>query len=210
MADQRLKIQLTAIDRTQKAFASVKSGLTKVTRALFSFKTAIVGVVGATGLGLLVKSSLDSIDRISKLSRTLGISVEDLRKLELQSLLCRALKWKRWPNSFRTLNKSAVDFTRDGSGTAAKAFETLGITTTDLNENLGDQFKVLELVAERLQDVENSAVRSSIAQDLFGGRASELLLVLEEGAEGLARISGEAQSFGLILSTATARNVEGG
>ena len=77
-----------------------------------------------------------------------------------------------------------------------------------MNENLGDQFKVLELVAERLQDVENSAVRSSIAQDLFGGRASELLLVLEEGAEGLARISGEAQSFNLILSTATARNVE--
>lgn len=207
MADQRLKIQLTAIDRTQKAFASVKSGLTKVTRALFSFKTAIVGVVGATGLGLLVKSSLDSIDRISKLSRTLGISVEDLRKLELAASLS-GVEMETLARGVRTLNKSAVDFTRDGSGTAAKAFETLGITTTDLNENLGDQFKVLELVAERLQDVENSAVRSSIAQDLFGGRASELLLVLEEGAEGLARISDEAQSFGLILSTATARNVE--
>jgi hypothetical protein len=73
---------------------------------------------------------------------------------------------------------------------------------------MGDQFKVLELVADRLQTVENSALRSSIAQELFGGRASELLLVLEEGAEGLAKIAQEAQDFGLVLSTATARNVE--
>ena len=207
MADQNLRMKLTAIDRTQKAFRAVKTGLRSVTKALFSFKTALISVAGAAGIGLLVKSSLDGIDRISKLSRTLGIAVGDLRKLELAAELS-GVELETLSRGVRTLNRGAVEFVQKGSGLAKDAFDQLGISADELGGVMGDQFKVLELVADRLQDVENSAVRSSIAQDLFGGRASELLLVLEEGAEGLARISAEAKDFGLVLSTATARNVE--
>lgn len=207
MAQAPLKFSIVAIDMTQKVFAKVRRGLGAVRKAVFSLKTGLVALAGVGGFGLLIKSSLDSIDRISKLSRTLGIGVGDLRKLELAASLS-GVELETLARGVRTLNKSAVDFSRDGSGTAADAFDMLGITTTELNETLGDQFKVLELVAEKFQDVENSAVRSSIAQDLFGGRASEMLLILEEGAEGLARISEEAQSFGLVLSATTAKNVE--
>jgi len=207
MADQNLNIRIAAIDRTQRAFASIKKGLGSVTRALFSFRTAILGAVGVGGLGLLVKSSLDGIDKISKLSRTLGISVQDLRKLELAADLS-GIQLDTLARGVRTLNKGMVDFVQEGTGEAKDAFERLGVSADDLRGVMGDQFKVLELVADRLQTVENSALRSSIAQELFGGRASELLLVLEEGAEGLAKIAQEAQDFGLVLSTATARNVE--
>jgi len=207
MAQPNLKFKITAVDVTQKAFSAVRRSLARVSKALFSFKASIAAVAGAAGLGLLVKSSLDSIDRISKLSRTLGISVRDLRKLELAADLS-GIQIDTLARGVRTLNKGMIDFVRDGTGEAVDAFDALGISADDLNGVMGDQFKVLELIADRFENVQNSAERSAIAQQLFGGRASELLLVLEEGSEGLRRISKEAADFGLLLSASTARNVE--
>ena len=206
-AVQPIKIPITAIDRTKKAFASVTRSLNAVRKSLLNFKTGLAAAFGVGGLGLLVKNSLDGIDTISKLSRTLGISVEDLRKLELAAALSN-IELRTLTRGVRTLNKGMVDFARDGTGEAADAFEALNITADDINAVMGDQFKVLELVAKRLDEVENSAVRSSIAQELFGGRASELLLVLEDGGRELAKISKEAETFGLILSTSAAQGVE--
>ena len=69
MANTNLKVQITAVDKTQKAFRAVAAGLKAVSRSLFSFKTSILAAVGVGGLGLLIKTSLDSIDKISKMSR---------------------------------------------------------------------------------------------------------------------------------------------
>lgn len=206
MADQNLKIRIQAIDTTQRIFKAVASRLNSLRKTVFSFRTALVSLAGAGGFGFLIKSSMDSIDKISKLSRTLGISVADLRKLEYAADLS-GLSVDTVARAVRNLNRVMVDF-QGGTGDAKDAFDELGITSDDLNAVMGDQFKVLELLADRFERVENSAVRSSIAQDLFGGRASEMLLVLEEGADGLAQISDEAERFGLLLSASAAKGVE--
>ena len=173
MANTNLKVQITAVDKTQKAFRAVAAGLKAVSRSLFSFKTSILAAVGVGGLGLLIKTSLDSIDKISKMSRTLGIAVPDLRKLEHAAELS-GIQLDTVARAVRTLNKGAVDFVREGAGEAADAFDALGITATDLDGVLGDQFATLTLIADRFENVKNAAERSSIAQQLFGGRASDL------------------------------------
>jgi len=206
MADQNLKIRIQAIDTTQRIFKAVASRLNSLRKTVFSFRTALISLAGAGGFGFLIKSSMDSIDKISKLSRTLGISVADLRKLEYAADLS-GLSVDTVARAVRNLNRVMVDF-QGGTGDAKDAFDALGITSDDLNAVMGDQFKVLELLADRFDNVENSAVRSSIAQDLFGGRASEMLLVLEEGADGIARISNEAERFGLVMSAEAAKGVE--
>jgi methyl-accepting chemotaxis protein len=206
MADQNLKIRIQAIDTTQRIFKAVARRLNSLRKTVFSFRTALVSLAGAGGFGFLIKSSMDSIDKISKLSRTLGISVADLRKLEFAADLS-GLSVDTVARAVRNLNRVMVDF-QGGTGDAKDSFDELGITSDDLNEVMGDQFKVLELLADRFERVENSAIRSSIAQDLFGGRASEMLLVLEEGADGLAQISDEAERFGLLLSASAAKGVE--
>lgn len=207
MATKPLNFKIVAVDLTKKAFRSLSRSLSIARKALFSFKAGIVAAVGAGGLGLLVKSSLDSIDRISKLSRTLGVSVKDLRKLELAAELS-GVQLETLARGFRTLNKGMVDFVAEGTGEAADAFGRLGITSQELRETMGDQFKVLQLVAKRFDEVENSAVKSSIAQELFGGRASEMMLILEDGGKELEKISRQAQDFGLVMSAASARGVE--
>ena len=59
---ENTKIIISAVDKTKKGFGSVTSRLKKVTGAVFSMRTALVGVAGIAGFGLLVKRSLSATD----------------------------------------------------------------------------------------------------------------------------------------------------
>lgn len=60
MADQNLRINLTAFDKTQRAFASVRRGLGSVKKVVFSTQAAVAGLAGAAGLGAFVKSTIET------------------------------------------------------------------------------------------------------------------------------------------------------
>ena len=78
MADQNLRINLTAFDKTQRAFASVRNGLSKVKSSVFNVRNAVVGL-GAT---LALKQFAGQIDELAKSSARLGLTVNELQSLE--------------------------------------------------------------------------------------------------------------------------------
>ena len=78
MANQRLKIDITAKDRTKAAINSVRNGLASVGRSAKAISLALG--IATTGLAILTKSIANSIDETGKLSRQLGISVTDLTR----------------------------------------------------------------------------------------------------------------------------------
>ena len=104
MANQNLKIQITAIDKTRAAFRAVGAGLNNIRKALFSFKSAILAAVGTAGIGLLIKSSLDSIDALGKTASKLGITTQELQKLRFAAELAGV--------STRTTDMAIQRFTR--------------------------------------------------------------------------------------------------
>jgi len=53
-----LPITITAKNNTGTAFASLRSSLGKIKGAIFNVQTAIAGIAGATGFGLLIKSTV--------------------------------------------------------------------------------------------------------------------------------------------------------
>ena len=74
MATNRLQFDITAKDRTKRAFSAIKKGLGGLRKAVLNFKTAIVAAVGVAGIGLLIRNSMKSLDAIGKMSRQLFIS----------------------------------------------------------------------------------------------------------------------------------------
>ena len=132
MANQNLKIQITAIDKTRAAFRSVASGLNAASRAIFSFKSALAGAVGVAGLGLLVKSSLGSIDALGKTASKLGVTTE-IRSFvfaaELAGVSTRTtdMAIQRFT---RRLSEAAVD-----TGEAKNALIELGINAKELTKS---------------------------------------------------------------------------
>ena len=71
MAQENLNIRIRAFDKTRSAFRAVNAGLGQIKKTVFSTKAAITGLAGAAGLGLLVKSTIETNQQFQSLEATL-------------------------------------------------------------------------------------------------------------------------------------------
>ena len=82
MADQNLKVTLSAVDKTRQAFASVRNGLGRIGRSVANIKTALIGL-GAT---VALKQFATQIDNLAKASSRLGLTVKSNKHYNLQQV----------------------------------------------------------------------------------------------------------------------------
>ena len=207
MARNRLQFDINAKDKTKRAFSSLKRGLKGVSKAIFNMKTGLAAVAGVAGLGLLIRNSLKSIDKLGKLSRQVFISTEDLSAFRLAADL-GGTSLEAFAKGARTMAIGINDWLVKGTGIAKEAFEQLGITQDDLRATNNDLMAQFELVANALRNVEGGTNKTAIAYKLFGGRNIELLTAIERGTEGMQEMADEAKRFGLVLTTEMVKAVE--
>ena len=150
MAKNRLQFDINAKDKTKRAFGTLKRGLKGVSKAIFNMKTGLAAVAGVAGLGLLVRNSLISIDKIGKLSRQIFISTEELSAFRLAANL-GGTSLEAFAKGARTMAVGVNDWLVKGTGIAQDAFIQLGITQEDLRATNGDLMSQFELVADALR-----------------------------------------------------------
>ena len=132
MANQKIGIVISAKDRTRQAFAKVTSAMNVLRKSVFNLKTGIVGLIGVGGFVALARQSLKSIDNIGKLSRTLGLTTEQLGTLQHMANL-GGTSLDTFARSVRNLDKGALDFVTKGTGEAKDAFEALGTSVEQVS-----------------------------------------------------------------------------
>lgn len=204
MAVQPIKIPITAIDRTKKAFQSVTRGLNVVKKALFNFKVGIAAAVGAAGLGLLVKQSLESIDALGKTASKLGIATAELQKLRFASQLAGV--------ETRTVDMAVQRFTRrlaeaaNGTGEAKDALKELGIDAASLSRQPLE--KQMLALAAAFEKVEGSGDRVRLAFKLFDSEGVAFVNTLQAGEKALKSTFDEVDDLGIILSKNAVKGVE--
>ena len=207
MARNRLQFDINAKDRTKRAFSSLKRGLKGVSKAIFNMKTGLAAVAGVTGLGLLIRNSLNSIDKLGKLSRQVFISTERLGAFRLSAEL-GGTSLEAFAKGVRTMAVGINDWLVKGTGIAQDAFIQLGITQDDLRATNGDLFKQFQLVSDALRKMENGTDKTAAAYKLFGGRNIELLTAIENGTMGMQEQFEVAQRLGLVMSKDVVGTVE--
>ena len=125
-----IPILITAKYAAQGAFNKLNKSLSLVRKALFNFKVGLTAVAGAAGIGLLVKSSLQSIDTLGKTATKLGVTSQALQKLRYASNLAGV--------ETRTVDMAVQRFTRrlseaaNGTGEAKDALKELGLNAKEL------------------------------------------------------------------------------
>ena len=201
---ENTKIIISAVDKTKKGFGSVTSGLKKVTGAVFSMRTALVGVAGVAGFGLLVKSSLSATDSLAKTASKIGTTTEALSALRYAADITGI--------ATTTMDMALQRFTRrtaeaaKGTGEAKGAIRELGINAKELNRMPLDQ-RMLAL-ADAFSGVKSESDRLRLAFKLFDSEGAALVNTLSLGREGLAELLGEAKALGAVMSSDAARGVE--
>jgi len=201
---ENVNITIKAFDKTKKGFGSVTSGLKKVTGAVFSMRTALVGAAGLAGFGLLVKSSLSATDSLAKTASKIGTTTEALSALRYAADITGV--------ATTTMDMALQRFTRrtaeaaKGTGEAKGAIRELGINAQELNRMPLDQ-RMLAL-ADAFSGVKSESDRLRLAFKLFDSEGAALVNTLSLGREGLAELLGEAKALGAVMSSDAARGVE--
>lgn len=100
--------------------------------------------------------------------------------------------------SMTKLTKSMAS-AKSGTGTAADAFRTLGVSVLDTNGHLRDSEDVFFEAIDALGGIENEAERDAIAMNLFGKSATQLNPMIEAGSDALKGFADEAHKMGYVL-----------
>ena len=167
-------------------------------------RTALVGVAGLAGFGLLVKSSLRATDSLAKTASKIGTTTEALSALRYAADITGV--------ATTTMDMALQRFTRrtaeaaKGTGEAKGAIRELGINAQQLNNMPLDQRMLV--LADAFGKVENESDRLRLAFKLFDSEGAALVNTLGLGRDGLKDLLGEAKTLGLVMSSDAAEGVE--
>jgi len=202
MADQNLRVNITAFDKTQRAFASVRAGLGKVKSAVFNVRNSVV----ALGATLALKQFAGQIDELAKASGRLGLTVNELQSLQFaagQTGVSSDELTKGLERFSRSIGETA-----NGVGVAVRSFDALGVSVFGANGQMKPTQEVLDEVADALKEIGDPAERVRIAFDLFGRSGTKLINTLKNGSGELQKLQDNFNNITIELTGEQAKAVE--
>lgn len=186
----------------QRALRRAEAGIRALGKRLTAIGTQFATAGAALGGALAgaTKIFADAGDRLDKMSKRTGLSVETLSELDFAA--------QRSGTSLGTLEngirrmQGTLRSAERGLSTAGDALNTLGLDFRQIrNLSPEDQFT---LIAQRLSQIEDPTRKAAVAQEIFGRAGTQLLPLFEAGEKGMAALRQRARELGVTLSTETA------
>ncbi len=207
MARARATYELTAEDKSARAFASLRRSLGDAEKAVKGLGLAVgaATTAGIAGIAAMVRANAPLIDTLGKTSDALGIEIENLQALEV--IAGRSgVTTEQLSKNIERMERSLGQAARKG-GPAAQALEDIGINLGSIINLSPDE--QLEAIASALTGVENQALKASIANDLFGRDGLRMLKVMNAlEKQGLRPVREELERVGFTITREGAAKVE--
>lgn len=208
----RLEFIITAKDDFSKTFGKLSSSLPSIktlaigaSAGLAAIGAASVAVAGtATAVFALTKQTAETYDKIQKLSDQLGVGTAFLSKMQVASNFS-GIAIETMEKSVQKLQIGLGEAYR-GIGTAKDAFNALGVSIFTASGQVKTAEQIMPELASGLHNVANASERAELASKLFGQRGVEMLQMFTGGADGLKKMSDEAERFGVVVSAKAAAN----
>ncbi len=196
MALPEIKVKIGAdTSGLEKGLAAATDKLTKFgSRAKAAIGVAASGA--AVGLIALTKSAIDNADALDNMSQRIGVSVEALSRLQYAAKLSDT-SIESLQTGFRTLANNMV--------AGSDAFAQLGVNITNTDGSMRSSVEVFSEIADRFASMEDGALKSALAVDVFGRSGLDLIPMLNAGAAGIAEFGRQSDEFNYTISTKTAR-----
>ena len=207
---EQLNIILTAKDREfAKAMAANERRIAKfaqkankdLSSAGDMFDKVAIAAQGLAAVAVFqqlatsVKAAADRMGDLADAADSIGITTDALQELRYAAQMSGVQQ--------DTLQKALVALSKNlgdaaGGGSAAKdSLSALGLSASQLASV--PLPKSLEIIADRIAAVENPMQRATLAADLFGKSGVQMINMLSEGSDGLARMREEAQAMGVVI-----------
>jgi hypothetical protein len=156
---------------------------------------AIVGVTTA------VASQTEELNRNAK---RLGVSTEFLSQMQFAAGKF-GVENDALVDGLKELSLRADEFAVTGKGSAAEAFERIGISAKEAGELASDTAALFAVVRDRMSEVTDSAARQRISDELFGGTGAEQMIeFLSISRAEVEALGAEATKAGATVTEAQA------
>lgn len=202
MADEKLQIKITAIDKTKQAFNSISNKLRGLKKA-----AGVVGIaVGAIGAAFVAagKKAIDFADEIAKTADMVGLSTSALQELRVAADLA-GISQGQLDSGLGALSKRMGEL-RQGTGALNTFLNKSDPAFKTLLENTTDNEQAFRLIIGRLDTMTNAQDKAALSAAALGRTAGIAVskLSLAELDDGIRR----ARQLGLVIDENLLRNAE--
>lgn len=184
-----------------KSFATTAASVASGMAAFDIGKAAAEGAYNWT-VGL-VRESLKSIDNLNDQATALGVSTEALSRLSYAAAFS-GVSTEALNTGLRKMLDNLGN-AKAGSDTAAAAFTDLGIDLASFGNLTPDE--QLGVLADKLAGIEDPARRMSLAMNVLGKGAADMMPLLMGGSQALADLAAESDNTGNTVSSLGAAKV---
>jgi hypothetical protein len=154
-----------------------------------------------------VSKSLEAADKLGKMAQSAGIAVEQLSALKHAADLSD-VSLESLTGSLEKLGRNMTEAVSNPLSTAGRTLQALGISAVDAAGQLRPVNDVVFDIADKFSKFQDSASKTALAINLFGRSGADLIPLLNQGRTGLQQATQEAERYGLIVSSRTARASE--
>ena len=140
-------------------------------------------------------------DNIMTMSTVTGLSTDALQEYQYMAELT--------DTSVDTITGSLTKLTKNmetakgGTGSAAEAFDALGISITNSDGSLRNNQDVFADTIQALGGMKNETQRNAYSMEIFGKSAQDLNPLIAQGKDGIAKFAQEAHDMGYVLDSET-------
>ncbi len=159
---------------------------------------AIGGIMLFRGAISKAKEALSEFDLIGKRARQYGLSAEFYQVIGVAAEEA-SVSQESLNVALRTFTKNVGD-ARNGTGTLITALKDNNAELLAGLTNARSQEQAMRVLADGLKNTATASDRAAIAAAVFGGRSSDLVRVLEQGAQVFDTTAAKAHAMGLIIS----------
>lgn len=185
------------VKSAQKTLLGLGSGMSSVGTKAIAASAPILGI-GAYA----AHSFGQAASTLADLSEMTGIGVESLSEMAYAST--------RLGSDFeqlQTVLKKQQKFLADvssGSKTAIATLAQMGLTVQDIEGLSPDE--TFGIFADAISGVSDQAEKADLAMAVFGGRATDMLPLLNSGSAGMAAMRKEARDLGITMDESTVKS----
>jgi hypothetical protein len=191
---EQLKNKIENANEAQKAQEQVMKNAEKAALGMIAAIGASVAAMGA-----VVQKSAEAGDAYAKTARVIGMTAETFQELDYAAKMSGIDNLK---GSLEKLNKSVADV-KSGTGSLTTYLKENDKQLLNQLRNVTSNEEAFNLLIEAIGKAPDEFTRAELAQSAFGKSGQELILLANEGADGIANLREEARKYGIISEEAT-------
>lgn len=155
---------------------------------------------GATGIRSMVNATADQASAADEMAQKLGLSAEAVQEFAYAAKT-NGTDVNAVASGMTKLTLAAKNAVA-GNDKAAKAFKQVGLNAKDVASGNLSLDQSLMQIADRIAAMEDGPEKLALSIALLGKGGGTLIPMLNQGADGLARLRKEAADSGYVISNA--------